>query len=378
MNVKIGIHLNNNNVERFLLHASSWNIRPELLKDLKQFLDDLGSGKVNLGKPASRRTQVKYISLLRCPLVKLNKPLNKITKKDLEQFDRAINTDQIKSEWKKPYSQNMKKDMRLAFRIFLGWKIGKDKAKSLTDFFDTRDVHKTPDYLKEAEIEQLFKCCNTARDRYIIAVLFDLGARAEEFLNIRFEDIELPTNIKPFLKITLKEEYSKTEGRTVSLYWKKSLEAVSDYLQERKQEGVKMNEPVLPCTYDTLRFFLNRVGLKALRRNINPHLFRHSSATYYADKLNRQQLCYRYGWAFSSNMPDVYISRAGMTDERLDEQIQGTEINELKAKLDTETFERKKLLEQYEKEKTAIIQNMQAMSTQLKLLTELAQTKAKK
>ena len=60
------------------------------------------------------------------------------------------------------------------------------------------------------------------------------------------------------------------------------------------------------------------------------HLFRHSSATYYATKLNRQELCYRYGWRFSSNMPDVYISRAGMESKHLDEKFTQTELGALK------------------------------------------------
>ena len=58
-------------------------------------------------------------------------------------------------------------------------------------------------------------------------------------------------------------------------------------------------------------------------------MFRHTSATYYATKLNRQELCYRYGWKFSSDMPDVYISRAGMESKQLDEKFKATELEEL-------------------------------------------------
>ncbi len=56
-----------------------------------------------------------------------------------------------------------------------------------------------------------------------MALLFDSGARAEEFLNIRYEDIEIPEKDN-FVRLTLKEEYSKTKGRVISLYWKHSLE----------------------------------------------------------------------------------------------------------------------------------------------------------
>jgi hypothetical protein len=44
-------------------------------------------------------------------------------------------------------------------------------------------------------------------------------------------------------------------------------------------------------------------------------------------KVNRQELSYRYGWRFSSNMPDIYISRAGMENHELDEKFTQTECS---------------------------------------------------
>jgi len=51
----------------------------------------------------------------------------------------------------------------------------------------------------------LYKACKTSEERYLIAVLFDTGARAEEFHNIRFEDIDIR---EEKVRLTLKEEYS--------------------------------------------------------------------------------------------------------------------------------------------------------------------------
>jgi len=347
MNLKVDVHEGNSDVERQQEYMKEWKIKEDVRKDLDNFLKDLGSGKVNLGKQVSRRTQVKYISLLRLPLVTINKSLKQITKKDLEDFDKAISTDKLKSYRKKAFSQNTKKDIRIALKVLLRWKIGEEKANSMTSFFDIRDIKKTPDYLKEHEIEKLYKSVTTTRERYLIAVLFDGGARAEEFLNIRYEDVELPTKDKNFVKITLKEEYSKTNGRVISLYWKNSLEAVSEYLREKQQEGIKSQDRVYDNTYNGMRIFLRRLGRRALNKDINPHLFRHSSATHYANKLNRQELCYRYGWAFSSSMPDTYISRSGMLNKEVDEKFEGTELSEIKTLLNKEKFERGKMQEDF-------------------------------
>lgn len=348
MNIKLDAHKNNRNLVVALNRIDNWTIPESVKKDTKEFVEALGLGKITLGKKAGERTCVKYIDLLKSPLSFINKPISKIILKDIENYEKALTSGQIKSMKEKAYSHNTQVNMKLALKIFLKWKLGDAEALKLAGWLDIRDKKKTPDYLKESEVEKLYKACRSAKERYLIVVLFDSGARAEEFLNIRYEDIELPRKDDNFVKLTLKEEYSKTNGRNISLYWKNSLEAISEYLKERELEGIKSNDAVFSSTYDAIRMFLHRLSEKVLHKNINPHLFRHSSATFYASRLNRQQLCYRYGWAFSSDMPDVYISRAGMNNKELDEKFESTELGELKTQLSKEAFERKKMQENFD------------------------------
>lgn len=305
---------------------SRWRIPESEKRELIRFLEELALGRVNKGRKLADKTVAKYLHVLRVPLEFLNKPSYRITLSNLKDFEKAIGSGGLKSaRKKKPYSHSMQVDIRIALRIFLRWRLGA-KGVKLTDWFDCRDVQKTPDFLRESEIEALYKHCKSAQERYLIAVLFDSGARAEEFHNIRFEDIHLPEGGIQFVKITLKGEYSKTIGRTLSLYWKHSLEAVRDYFQQRMREGWHPGEPVFNASYDSARFLLARLGQRTLRKHVHYHLFRHSSATFYASRLNRQELCLRYGWRFSSNMPDVYISRAGMDSKDLDKKFAETTI----------------------------------------------------
>ncbi len=331
-NIKIEIH--NRSVGKRKEGISEWKISNDDKKDLIKFLEELELGKVNKGRKITESRQSKYLDVLRTPLEFFNKSTNKLTLKDVEDFEKALSSGVLKSRKGEPYSNATKVDMRRAIKIYFKWKLGVTKANKLTDWFDTRDIVKTPDYLKESEIERLYKACKSAEERFLITILFDSGARAGEFHNIRYEDIQLPEGKNNFVKLALKEEYSKTKGRTISLYWKHSLEAVKDYIKEREIAGIKSNEPVFKNTYDGARFFLIRLGKKVLGRSIHYHLFRHSSATYYANKLNRQELCIRYGWSFSSNMPDVYISRSGMDSKQLDEKFEATEMSELKTRLE--------------------------------------------
>lgn len=330
-NVKIDIH--KRGIKTRKEGIKNWKVPDAVKKNILRFLEELELGKVNKGVKISESRQSKYLDILRLPLEFWNKPETKLTIKDVEKFEKELSSGKIKSNKGEPYSKSTKVDIRRGLKVYLKWKLGETKANTLTDWLDTREVKKTPDYLKESEVIKLYKHCKNASERFLIAVLFDSGARATEFHNIRYEDIELPKGNDNFVRLTLKEEYSKTKGRTISLYWKYSLEAVSDYLKEREQEGIKSDDQVYKNSYDASRFFLMRLGKKILKKSVYFHLFRHSSATYYAPKLNRQELCYRYGWAFSSDMPDVYISRSGMENKQLDEKMTNTELSELQNKV---------------------------------------------
>jgi len=64
----------------------------------------------------------------------------------------------------------------------------------------------------------------------------------------------------------------------------------------------------------------NKIGNlaeKVLKKHVNLHMLRHTSATYWAPKMNRYQLCAKYGWTFSSDMLDRYIERKGIIFEEI-------------------------------------------------------------
>lgn len=343
MNIKIEIH--DNGFKRKLSLVDKWKVPDTTKKELRLFIEKAQIGQVNLGRKLSERTCSKYISLLKLVLQILNKQTSKLTKEDIEKFDNKLTKKNLSSA----------PDYRKALRVFLRWKIGDAKTNKISEWLDTRDKIKTPDYLSEQEIIKLFKGCKNSFERFLISILFDSGARIEEFLNIRKEDIQLPDQNNNFVKLTLKEEYSKTKGRVISLYWKQSLNSVRDFLKEEGDQ-IKSNEPIINRSYDSIRFFLLRLGKKVLNKTISPHLFRHSSATFYATKLNRQELCYRYGWKFSSNMPDVYISRSGMENKQLDEKFKSTELEELQKQIEKERFMRESEMESFRKETSELKQ----------------------
>jgi integrase len=331
MAVRICIHPHD--LKPRLDRLASWPVPREEQAALRRFIGDLALGKVNRGHPVSEGRCLKYLDSLKVAFVFWKKSALRLAVADVERFEKALNSGMLKSRRGGVYSPATRADLRKLLRVYLRWRLGREKAEPLVGWLDTRDVFKTPDFLRESEVERLYRGCKSARERFLVAVLFDAGARATEFHNIRAEDIELPRSSQNHVRVALKQEYSKTKGRTISLYWKHSLEAVREFLDQRSAEGMRSDEPVFKDTYAAGRLFLARLGRRVLGRRVHYHLFRHSSATYYADKLNRQQLCIRYGWTFSSNMPDVYIARSGVDMEELDKKFTGTEVESLRHSL---------------------------------------------
>lgn len=325
------IRIHNRYLPARLRSLSQWRVPVATQEEVRRFVEEAALGKVNPGHRLSEARQAKYIDLLRVPLEFLAKPTSRLVLADIERFEHALTTDGVRSPQKQaPYAASTKADIRKALRVFLRWRSGAAQALHLAGWLDVRDHPKTPQYLSESEVEALFKACRTTEQRFLVALLFDSGARAAELLNVRMEDLHLPQNGENFAKLTLKREYSKTLGRTISLYWRHSLEAVRDHVRQRFARGARPDDPVVSVQYDACRMFLNRLGRKVLSKRVHPHLLRHSSATYYATRLNRQELCYRYGWRFSSHMPDIYISRAGMENKELDQKFTSTELGGLK------------------------------------------------
>lgn len=358
-NVKIPIR--GNHVDERLEDIAKWKICSRDKKDVVRFFRDLKIGKIT-GNQIADGTVVSYLTYLKIGLEFMDRETPKLTPKDTEALCEALQKDELQKAAKKrspdgkarkryePFAETGKIKIKNTLILYLEWKLV-EKASTLTPILKVKPRLKqpTPDYLSEVQIEKLYRACRTNEERFLIAVLFDSGARAEEFHNIRKEDIELPKANENFVRLTLKEEYSKTKGRVISLYWKHSLEAVRDYVEERIKQGIMPSDPVFKRSYSGARKFLYRLGQVVLSRHTHYHLFRHSSATHYADKMNRQELCIRYGWRFSSPMPDIYISRVGMESKQLDEKFTATELEDLRIKLEKQEQQNRILAEWKEK-----------------------------
>lgn len=125
------------------------------------------------------------------------------------------------------------------------------------------------------------------RDRFLIILMYDTGARIQEILNIRLCDLQMGR----FPKVTLHGKGSKT--RDVPLM-EKTVQHLRKYLSEFHSAMPLSSETPLfysvihgemrPLTDRRIRYLLQEYGEKArevcpeVPESVHPHLFRHSRA----------------------------------------------------------------------------------------------------
>ena len=300
-------------------------------KIIISFIKDCLIGKTVVGKSKKKIGHgrcLKYISILKRLSVFFNKSFNIISQEDMEYFIQALENDSYLSIKKVPYSSETKADIKKTIKKFWKWKDGNNRQyPELVEWIDTYvTVKEIPALLRE-DIEKLIETAYSVKLKAIIMVLFDSGARIEELLNVRLkkEHISYKEKIGSYV---IRIEHSKTKPRTISV------PLSTTYLRKWLQEHPNRDDPLaqlFPISYDNLRMQLHRIGKKALGKRVNPHLLRHSSVTFYANKItNRFKLCYRYGWAMSSKEVDRYLDREGLFEEDISEIVKQDEISSFK------------------------------------------------
>ena len=393
-NIKIPIRTAN--IEKQKEAIKLWKVSQADKKRVLSFINDVEIGLVT-GNPIKPNSLSDYISTLKVALEFLKKDSHKLKEEDVKEFLGAMLKDKLVWECKMrdetgnliskftPYSNAKKIKMKNLLTSFFNYTL-KDNAHKLTKVLSIKMKIKlsTPNCLTEEEVEKLFKAAKTKKQRYIISGLYSSGARIEEFVNIRYEDYRMSDKDNPYIRLTLKEEYSKTKGRTISLYWKHATKAIQEFLEQRIDEGIQSNEQVLKASYGGMRKFLNRIGKQVLNKRVHPHLFRHSAATRMANRLNRQDLCIYFGWRFSSPMPDLYISRGNVEQRELDEKFKKSDMEDLKEELETQKrlfkIDRDNMLKSNEETKKWFIEtltNFKKEMLETKDLLEVATTNKK-
>ncbi|MEP0828490.1 MAG: site-specific integrase [bacterium] len=314
---KIDIHQRGLKYQRYLSNLENdLSIYPENRTLILDFLRDCELGKTVLGrakKKIGKARCLKYLELLRQISRFFSKPFNEISQSDMEHFILDLENDRIITKAGGPYSASTKLDFKKTIKKFWKWKDGDNRTyPRLVEWIDTCEPLKEFPALSRSEIEMMMDRTANIRDRAIIMVLFDSGARAEEILNVRLKREHLFWKEETGCYM-IRLEHSKTKPRTISLPL--STEILKKWLEIHPARD-NPNAQLFPMTYPAFKMVVSRLGKRALGKRVTPHMLRHSSATFYANRLkNPYKLCYRYGWSMSSNMVNRYLDREGLIEE---------------------------------------------------------------
>ncbi|MFQ6128855.1 MAG: tyrosine-type recombinase/integrase [Thermoplasmata archaeon] len=173
------------------------------------------------------------------------------------------------------------------------------------------------------DIQKMLDATTDPRDRAIVAVLWDTGARCHEIAAIEIGDLKIesredPKTGKPLYSVWFREQKIAGEERRIVLYESspfifRSLRVHPDpgdpkaplFVSRRK--GVRLE----PLGTSGIRTIVRSIGSKArIRKPVHPHAFRHARATFLKSKGISDDAIRAYmGWVRDSDMPMRYISR---------------------------------------------------------------------
>ena len=221
---------------------------------------------------------------------------------DLRQYFEFIGECDLDKNWIERYITNLHKNFRQ--------KTVKRKIASVKAFYNFledeeliqenpfrkikvkfKETSELPKIIPREEIEQLLQSMYTdlkirkkkeksiLRDIAVVETLFATGARVSEISNIKKENINLNTGVIRIMGKGGKERYILIGERSV-------LELLKRYYEQNyeniKQSGYFfVNRDGERFSEQSIRLMIKRYAKNAgIERNITPHMFRHSFATY--------------------------------------------------------------------------------------------------
>ena len=263
--------------------------------------------ELNNRKP---KTMARRLQELRYLLIELKKDAKQATKEDIEDLVLKIN----KSE-KAPISKDK---LRLTLKNFYKWIYNSDIYPDLVRWIklSNGEGKKLPAsvLLTEDDIVSLIGACFNARDKALVALLWDSGMRVGELLGLKIQDVCFQKDVN-YVRVS-----GKTGDRRMPIIF--STPYIANYLNDLRN-GAKPTDSLFviinhgkiterALDYPTVRKILRDLKARAkMEKRVYPHLFRHSRATFYANRITEQQLKAVFGWTGSSKMAATYVHLSG-------------------------------------------------------------------
>ena len=284
------------------------------------------------------------------------KDLDAVTMQDMEKFildlDKGvIKTSGIKkrsnnlrnaspeshNDLQRPYSSETKKNIKKFLKKFYKH----IEKPELVEWVDTSGADAQIQAVPKLDkgVWEIVELIPDIRRKALIWALFDSGFREGEIVSCKIGDIER----RPDGIYYLTCRYSKTKPRTVSLPY--ASELLERWLQKhpfKDDRNAQLWQTSRAMMYKTVKTY----GMKAHKINVTPHIIRHTSATFYAPKLDRVTFCKRFGWSYKSPMPDRYIDFAKVEENKVVDIVKADKYHEVRLELENQKLKNLEMAEQ--------------------------------
>jgi integrase len=328
-----------------------WKIPESEKNALREYAKEYANGRITgrIGKNIQASVEGALLKL-KLPLTYINKPIDKIEKDDLCKFVDCLMQDKIKKKVRKKingklvwiengnYAKKGKDKFLKNLALYLKFRLD-DQPEKLAKLLKIvkvilTHVRKEPQSLSYEDFTKIYESCSELCHRYYLLVNAWGGFRASEFHGITASDIYFPDIEKgeEYVRIWIKHDNSKTKGRMITLYGDDCHRIVKQYLDKRKQEGLKHDDPVFEKSHNAAKLWLRRLGNK-FSLKLHPHLFRSTCATWLVDKnilRSYTDLVEFFGWSYGSSIPNTYLNRSRIKLKHIDDNVKQSRLEELK------------------------------------------------
>jgi len=242
------------------------------------------------------------------------------SREDLEEIVGWVNQRDVSDSTKRQYKITLKK--------FYKWINGgeyPDKVKWFNTTQQRRKKKLPENLLEEKDIMKLLKASTDARDKAFISILWETGARMGEIHSLKVGSVE---NTENGMKVTIN---GKTGPRRLTLI--ECVPYVNTWINAHPR-GDEKKAPLWVNVGNTNKG--KKAGYRALTKMlkvtakragvdkpVNPHHFRHSRATYLANKFTEPQMCEWFGWKQGSDMPAKYVHLSGRDLDKSYKKLHG-------------------------------------------------------
>jgi integrase len=276
-------------------------------------------------------TRKRYIQAIRT-MGNGSNPYEKLTRGDLIAWMQQLPSLRFDGKNNGKLGEGTVRVTKLSVKHFLRWCHNGDardrKAPKMLDCIKYKNPQRSlrKQILNKGEIRKLVDACESQRDRALVFVGYESGARAGELLSLRLRDVEFD---RYGAVVVVK---GKTGERRIRL-----VESVPD-LQLWLNIHPQREDPETPLwpsfqnphraiprerLYELLGQLAAKTGMK---KHIHPHLLRHTRATHLANVLTEAQMREFFGWTKNSDMPSIYVHLSGRDVDRTLLQAYGIKI----------------------------------------------------